>query len=325
MEPMVFLNVSWMERYEGKVGNDTEMRGGGTFVDKNGFGHEMFNFKKIDGKVFGYVQRLNEKMDLKKLGASQNDEFVDNVLVVFTAKHVKGGTYIVGWYKNATVFREQQNKRNEERKYKDQYFGYYAETDAENATLLSVDERFSFPKVPRSIKGGMGQSNVWYADADLPLTVQFKNAVLEHIERYEKKKNDKKSPPVFRQADIEKRKRIESSAIEVVKREYAERGFKVNSVESENLGWDLEAVYNKVELKIEVKGLSGNKVSIELTPNEFSKMNEHKDSYRLCVVTECLESAALFIFAFSKERDSWISEDGYELTIDQIISARCYA
>jgi hypothetical protein len=98
----------------------------------------------------------------------------------------------------------------------------------------------------------------------------------------------------------------------------------VTSVESENLGWDLEAVYKKIKLKIEVKRLAGNKVSVELTPNEFLNMNNYKDSYRLCVVTECLENPVLYVFLYSSERNEWISEDGYILSIDQIISARCY-
>lgn len=42
--------------------------------------------------------------------------------------------------------------------------GYYAVADVKNIRLLSIDERNIFPKVPRG-KGGMGQSNIWYADS----------------------------------------------------------------------------------------------------------------------------------------------------------------
>ena len=98
----------------------------------------------------------------------------------------------------------------------------------------------------------------------------------------------------------------------------------MTSVESEYLGWDLEAVYKKIKLNIEVKGLAGLEVSVELTPNEFSKMNNNKASYRLCVVTKCLENPVLYVFSYSSERNEWISEDGHILSIDQIISARCY-
>lgn len=117
---------------------------------------------------------------------------------------------------------------------------------------------------------------------------------------------------------------MELIAIKEVTREYTERGFSVTSVESENLGWDLEAVNNKTKLKIEVKGLSGNTISITLTPNELQNMNKHKESYRLGVVINCLNNPILHLFAYSFEKNEWLNEDGKTLIIDQIISARCY-
>ncbi|SJZ90277.1 DUF3883 domain-containing protein [Garciella nitratireducens] len=321
MKAMIFLNTAWMERYEGLLGNDKEIHGGGSYVEEYGYGHEIFNFKKISGKVYGYAQPSGYN-NLQRLGASEDDEFIDDVLVIFTATHKNGGTYIVGWYKNARFFKHYQNTNLSERKFRNEYIGYYAVANADNATLLSIDERFSFPIIPRRVKGGMGQSNVWYADS--PEMVDFKKEVLRHIERYEKKKSIRRRLPIFRQTDAELRKKIENIAIREVTREYSERGFTVTSVESENLGWDLEAVYKKIKLKIEVKGLAGQEVSVELTPNEFLKMNNNKDSYRLCVVTKCLENPELYVFSYSSERNEWISEDGHILSIDQIISARCY-
>jgi hypothetical protein len=321
MKAMIFLNTAWMERYEGLLGNDKEIHGGGSYVEEYGYGHEIFNFKKISGKVYGYAQPSGYN-NLQRLGASEDDEFIDDVLVIFTATHKNGGTYIVGWYKNARFFKDYQNTNLSERKFRNEYIGYYAVANADNATLLSIDERFSFPIIPRRVKGGMGQSNVWYADS--PEMEDFKKELLRHIERYEKKKSIRRRLPIFRQTDAELRKKIENIAIREVTREYSERGFTVTSVESENLGWDLEAVYKKIKLKIEVKGLAGQEVSVELTPNEFSKMNNNKDSYRLCFVTKCLENPVLYVFSYSSERNEWISEDGHILSIDQIISARCY-
>ncbi len=50
---MVFLNIAWMERYEGLLRDDSEIYGGGAFVEKYGHGGEIFNFKNIKGKVYG--------------------------------------------------------------------------------------------------------------------------------------------------------------------------------------------------------------------------------------------------------------------------------
>ncbi|RPJ97419.1 hypothetical protein CW357_00045 [Rummeliibacillus sp. TYF005] len=240
MKAMIFLNTAWMERYEGLLGNDKEIHGGGSYVEEYGYGHEIFNFKKISDKVYGYAQPSGYN-NLQRLGASEDDEFIDDVLVIFTATHKNGGTYIVGWYKNARFFKDYQNTNLSERKFRNEYIGYYAVANADNATLLSIDERFSFPIIPRRVKGGMGQSNVWYADS--PEMEDFKKEILRHIERYEKKKSIRRRLPIFRQTDAELRKKIENIAIREVTREYSERGFTVTSVESENLGWDLEAVY----------------------------------------------------------------------------------
>ena len=70
---------------------------------------------------------------------------------------------------------------------------------------------------------------------------------------------------------------------------YRRQGYDVIRVAAQNLGWDIEAVLKsgskKAILRIEVKGLSGSQVSVELTPNEFTKMQLHADTYKLCVVT----------------------------------------
>jgi hypothetical protein len=54
-------------------------------------------------------------------------------------------------------------------------------------------------------------------------------------------------------------------------------------------------------------------------------MQEHKDSYRLCVVTKSLVNPEVTVFIYSTEKNAWLHErEGTELVIDKIISARCY-
>lgn len=322
MIPMIFFNTAWMERYEGLKGNDKEIHGGGSYVDEHGYGYEIFNFKKIKNKVYGYAQPRGVN-DITKLGASKDDEYIDGILVVFTATHRDGGTYVVGWYRDARFYKDYQKTNLPERKFEDEYMGYYATTTAENCTLLNVDERFSFPMVPRGKKGEMGQSNIWYANSEQ--VIEFKKELLKHIEMYDKSKNKRTNKRASRQYDLKARKKVENIAIKKVTEIYTKRGFRVTSHETENLGWDLEAAYKKTFLKLEVKGLSGDRISVEITPNEYNKMQEYKDSYRLCVVTECLTNPEVHIFMYSNEKNCWMNEeDGEELVISQIISARCY-
>jgi hypothetical protein len=313
-----------MERYEGLSGNDAELHGGGAFVDKYGYGHEIFNFKKIRGKVYGFAQQKGRN-DLKRLGAKPTDDYLNNVLVIFTATHKDGGTYVVGWYKNAKVYREYQNRKLRERRFGNEYIGYYVEVNAENATLLSEDERTSFPRVPRvqsEGKGAMGQANIWYAESDLGKA--YKKEILKKIEGYEINKADiSQKKAVIRTANIERKKKVEKIAVKKVTEVFIERGFDVNSVESKNLGWDLEAKNEKTELRIEVKGLSGADVSVEVSYNEYKNMKKYKESYRLCVVINCLKSPLLYTFAYSHEKKCWLDEDGNILNIEEILLARC--
>lgn len=319
MKPIVFLNVTWMERYEGRSGKDEKMSGGGSYVDEHGYGHELFNFKKIDGKVYGYVQPRGAN-NLKHLGASEHDELIEGVLAVFTARHKDGGTYVVGWYKDATFYKHYQEESIPERYYRGSYIGYYVVANANNAILLSKDERIAFP-VPRG-KGGMGQSNVWYATA--PESITFKSDLLAKIKAYEEKQTIKEQLIMARQLDPELKKKVETIAITEVRTEYEERGFEVTSVEKENLGWDLEARHKTTTLKIEVKGLSGSIVSVQLTSNEFEKMKTHYDTYRLAIVTDCLTKPIVRIFSYSAEAGEWRSEEDESLLIEEIISARCF-
>ena len=121
--------------------------------------------------------------------------------------------------------------------------GYYAVADVKNIRLLSIDERNIFPKVPRG-KGGMGQSNIWYADSGKG--IDYKNNILKYIKKDEDEKNRCTYKPVSHQTDVILKKRIEKIAIKLVEKTYRNRGFFrgffVNSCEIENLGWDLNAI-----------------------------------------------------------------------------------
>lgn len=310
-----------MEYYEGLVGRDSEIHGGGSYVEEYGYGHEIFNFKKINGKVYGYAQPGGAN-NLERLGANVGADYLEGLIAIFTATHKDGGNYIVGWYKDATFYREYQVTKLKERKFKNEYIGYYVEADENNTVLLSVDERFSFPQIPRGVKNGMGQSNVWYADSEEMKA--FRVQVFNQINKYEQSLKNLIKTRGIRNSNIESRKIIENTAIKLVSQKYKGLGYDIKSVEKENIGWDLEAIHKKVKLRIEVKGLSGNNLSVEITPNEYLKMNEYMDSYRLCVVTECLNKPMINTFCFSQEKNCWANDEGKELIVEQIISARCY-
>jgi len=65
-------------------------------------------------------------------------------------------------------------------------------------------------------------------------------------------------------------------------------------VESENKGWDLEASKGRSRLYVEVKGTAKAAICFELTPNEYRRLKENAERYRVCVVCDALSLPSIF-------------------------------
>lgn len=173
---ILFCNVGWMQKYNGIQGDSIE-RGGS--YNNNETGHEVCNFSSVRGRVYGYVQPTGQ-IKIEKLGVKKEDEFISGVTVVWTAGPETGGTAVVGWYKNATVYRDYQALENRAKLQKENGLNHYwVMALADDATLLPLDERTLL--IPRAVKGGIGQSNVWYADS--PESKKHVSRVIKLIER----------------------------------------------------------------------------------------------------------------------------------------------
>lgn len=109
--------------------------------------------------------------------------------------------------------------------------------------------------------------------------VEFKNLDPNNYNVFDRKNNEKKA------------KRSEKRAIDDIKAFYEKKGYKVESVESKNCGWDLEATIGNIKLLLEVKGLNGKFYSINLSENEYNKLQENQENYRICIVSNCNSSA----------------------------------
>lgn len=158
--PIIFCNIGWMKNYNGISGDSIE-RGGK--YNEHSTGHEVCNFTNINGNVYGYVQPVGRSIKIEKIGASKQDDKIDGVDVVWTAGPESGGTVVVGWYKDATVYRDLQSIENQNSKQKrNGVSSYRIKARWANAVLLPVEKRDLI--IPRAVKGGIGQSNVWFAD-----------------------------------------------------------------------------------------------------------------------------------------------------------------
>lgn len=321
--PIVFINIAWMNKYEGPNGDKAE--GGFAFLKQNtGVAHESWNFEPLRGKVFGYVPRSAE-IKIARLGATRGAPMQSGVTVVWIARNPRTRrTVIVGWYKNAIIYKNKEHitlKRSEGNS-----VGYQIEARADDAILLPVDARTELIPTAKT-EGNLGQSPVWYGKSE-----SFNLAVLEYISRRGVPKKNRTNSP--RQSDPELRRKVEQAAVNhaIAYYESAEGGScSVESVERDGVGWDLEATRPDGEiLKIEVKGLSGNDLIAELTPNEYQQMKSprHRASYVIYILTDALgKKPEAHIFRHDAEMSKgesliWINESGQKLHIQERVAAR---
>lgn len=307
---ILFCNVGWMEKYQGLRSGD-QITGGGAYVTKEGRGHEVCNFCPDKETLYGYVQTPGKQIDIDRIGASNTDS-IDGVTIVWTAGPPSGGTVIVGWYKDATVFRNYQKfGKAPPAQSQNGIDGYWINAPFSKATLLPVDSRVF--EIPRGVKGGIGQSNVWYADSpESANLVEKVRALIEAGGKTAVRKTSRKNAQ-----DQEKKAKVEKAAIRACCTHFENLGYEVVSVEKDNVGWDLVAKSGRSSLRIEVKGLSGTAFSIELTPNEYNAFTQQATDYRLAVVVSALESPLLSICRYSDEQAAWLveGEDGRTLEI----------
>jgi hypothetical protein len=322
--PVLVCRIAWMDFYAGVIGGD-KPTGGGAYVKEHGFGYEVFNFLPDHRGVFrGYVRPPGSgetRIKIEKLAADRGADQIDGVTVFWAATDPKrGGTRIVGWYADATVFREWQPSPRERRVPNGEDAGFFVQAKA--ARLIPSDDRTLV--IPRAARGvaGIGQANIWYPPASW----------LQRLYHYQQAVSSGRPlmPPPRRAAvakalDAAARLRVESAAVAETIRWCEERGLPWRDVSLARCGWDLEAGEERAMLRIEVKGSSlpiGNAL-LELTPNEFAKMKEHRDSFRLAVVSVVPGSQTLVMFAWSEERSAWTTADGsYALALRPVVGAR---
>ena len=273
-----------MESYTG-VGPGKTIHGGGTFVTKRGWGSEIYNDKAYKGRLYGGLfpgrhKNIYKGIRLENLGASLDDSEIKGVTVVWVARRrSSGGTYVVGWYKNATVHRNEQDapagsKRNIP-KQSGKFCGYFVEANAKNGKFIESDLRTAL--VPRG-KNGMGQANIWYPASThrgKQFLQQIKTLILTGTSPPIQKAEPKLKSSHPRQSNLEQRQKIERMAMEFTTRWYENHGYKVIDVSKVNSGWDLEAVNKSnrgtVPLLLEVRGFQATRSRSSLHQMSITK------------------------------------------------------
>lgn len=194
-----------MDYYKGNDGKDQPYNGG-SYVDETGDAHEKYNFEAVpflagnkkypEGEYcLGFVETkhtkgISNEMHIEKIDgcALMKDEpKIDDVLVIYCAKYpfsMSSETYVVGWYKHATVYRYYENK-----KFENGYIqSYNAIAKKEDCVLLPSNSRrrvtiWGIPRKKNGMAYGFGQSNMWYASEDK--AKPFVEKLVKQIDEYE--------------------------------------------------------------------------------------------------------------------------------------------
>ncbi|WP_337828794.1 protein NO VEIN domain-containing protein [Pseudonocardia sp. TMWB2A] len=329
MQKIIYFNIGWMKFYNGPAADDPTLGAHGYLADKK-HGHEASNFKKTsDNKAQGYrPPGTDDAVNIKRLGAKPSDEKIDNVLVVWIARHPKSNvTQIVGWYRNATVYRHCRQGEftiNGSRV-------YHAATCAyKDAYCIPEDARsFQIMSSRQKPGAGFGQKPTWYGAPAVD------KKVIRYIDNYDArmanaKKNKSGSGKSPRNMDPEARKIIEEKAVKSAAAHFKAiyPRCKIVSVERDAVGWDLEVLINrKVQWKVEVKGLSGPFGICELTPNEYTQMRhaDHRAQYVIFVASNLAApppAVPVNTVFYPADKGEWHTEDGAILTIREATAAR---
>lgn len=172
---IVFCKISAMKYYKGACDNDIPFNGG-EYVKENGKGHEEYNFDPVfldddNSYCLGFVETKSNRgkrnqfhiENISGCSLAKYEESVDDVLVVWCATTDRNVISVVGWYKNATVYRYYNNTtvyRSDKKKNCSQDYNVIAKT--KDCVLLPYSARYSMCwRIP-----GFGQSMIWYANDD---------------------------------------------------------------------------------------------------------------------------------------------------------------
>jgi len=278
-----------MKWFRGPQPDDEKPIGGGSY-NKRGLGNEAFNFLPLNGRTLGFFQHPST-IALERIEAGFAGEALNGVLAVFVATDPEnGGQRIVGWYRDATVYRHEQPSNDKRRN----SFGYFLRT---RTAVLVPEPRRSFNEIPSRGKGCFGQANVCYAldDNGHPKSAaRWMDEALKYIDSYDLE-NGAREPESDVDTDIEEtlqstiehvagyqsnpriRRAIEEYAMKRAEKRLKKLGYKPKDMHKTK-SYDFLCNVSGAELYTEVKGTQDNGNSVSLTPNEVEHARKHKNS-----------------------------------------------
>jgi len=183
--PLVVCRVTYMKFYDGITADDAPINGG-SYVAENNDAFEKNNFHCYDdGNCYGFIEtkyrsgHMGENEYANAISIEninpmcKKQPFVDGVRVVLTAfSPIQKRNIVVGWYDNATVYRN---------RVVDGEMIYMTKCLFSDAHLIpEADRTFEIPR-GQGNNFGIGQSNFWYIQTK-GNTYEFERQLTEYID-----------------------------------------------------------------------------------------------------------------------------------------------
>jgi hypothetical protein len=220
-------------------------------------------------------------LNLERIDPEAEHDAVDDVLVIFVAKHPRGGQRVVGWYRHAKAFRAVQPAFGTGR----EDCGFQVECAMEDGVLLPEAQRSWL--VPTG-KGGMLRTHVRYpyseaGRVDIP---QWWSEILQQVESYAgpnllaplgtdveadaaddlEERLGQRGRGGF-QSDSRVRRAVEDRAMEEATAHFEGEGWDVEDTHVGN-PFDLRITRGDEVIRVEVKGTTGDGSEVVLTRGE---------------------------------------------------------
>lgn len=310
MSKILWVKFGWSDFYRGGPIN-----GNFPFIEDGKQGHEAWNFlPQKDGTYYCYTPPQGG------IGTPRNDDPHGWTVVCLAKNPEQRGLYVVGWYEDAELIG----------KYAVRPSGFdatgVAPEDDYYYTIRSSSVRF-VPPEQRSrpfSHPSVRQGKYSFLDGPGVLITDNKRAVKSILQDRLKffrdvsihNPNARNSPdrdndeidPLSGFGDADHRKAVEKAAVKATWRKLVQLDYNCRSRESDNVGYDLQAIHQKdgSALHVEVKGTSGSEPRFFMTANEYSY--RLSPEWRLAVVVDALTDPSVRLLTLREV------ECGFELT-----------
>lgn len=174
---LIFFNIPFYKKYSGY--EDTSLNKYENFYkEKKGTNPEIYNFQDYNGVCYGYVSIKNGIVDLEKISFKNDSSLLyKNTIIVWVSK--KDNMYtLIGWYKNAKVYKCLQKKVSYPTLGRDLY--YNVETKSKNSFLLPFSKRDFELNIPFS-----NELNIHIENMDTPLSKKTLNFIESYKNEFE--------------------------------------------------------------------------------------------------------------------------------------------